>query len=267
MTFHEPFFEAPLSNVLIVTGVLVLLAAVLGGLPGMHRMDEKGRKAAWVVGPSLIVVGLVVVPAILPTPGPSPPATATPTDALDVATATATATREGSTDPTDEPGPVTEADPVTEDRPTQRPDDPGASVVRESEPNDAAVDATLLEAGATGEGSVAPPLGAYQTVDTDQFAFWATAGESVTVEVTRRGGVGTLYAVLYDPNGHSEPSQVLVDDLTAVESGGTMRVETTARQTGYYYVMVTGAFYFIDIDWYLYDGGHGDYTVQVETGS
>lgn len=233
MQLLELLFEAPVANVLIGAGVLVLLAGVLGKLPGLDRIDDRGRRAAWVVGPALILVGVVLV-------------------------AGAAGGGTGTDDPEgfgDTLPPATE-----ETTPARTP-----TTVREVEPNDRANGATLLPPAAVGVGTITPPSGGAETADTDQFRFWAEAGEAVIVELSRDGGFGTLYTVVYDPNGASEPSQSLVNDVTPVGGGGPVTVEFTPRQTGHHYVVVSGSFTFTDIDFVRFDGGHGDYTVRIET--
>lgn len=216
--------------------VLVLLAGVLGKLPGMERIDERGRTAAWVVGPTLIVLGLLLVAGVGDGDGREPPVT--------------------PADPADGPS---SPDVATDSGP------PTLVTVREIEPNDAAQGATLLPPASVGEGAIARPAGGAETADTDQFRFWATAGESVTVEVSRNGRFGTLYAVVYDPTGDSEPTRSLVNDVAPVGGSGPVTIEFTPRQTGYHYAVVTGSFTFNDIDFVRFDGGYGEYTVRVGT--
>jgi hypothetical protein len=240
MIFLEPFLEAPLANVLIVIGVLIIFAAIFGGLPGMDRIDEKGRKAAWVLGPLLVAVGLMFVVGLLPPIDTNGDTTGEPQNS----SPTSTPTPELNTDT---PEPTVE------------------SAVLESEPNENLGTATVLESDSIGEG-VVNPTDAYGLNDVDCFAFPVTAGESVSVEVARTAGSGTLYTYLSNRTGHSEPSGYFLSDLLSVPSGESVRQETVARTTGYYYVVVGNAYY--DDYGSLYsDGGFGEYTIRVETGN
>ncbi|MWG35197.1 PPC domain-containing protein [Halomarina oriensis] len=247
MQFVETLFEAPLANVLIGAGVLVLLAGVLGTLPGLERIDERGRRAAWVVGPALILTGLLLVSGVVTNE-------TTPAEGTGDTNGLAVPTTPSDTRPTAAPG-------------ASAPTTGSTSLVQEIEPNDAAQRATLLPPGATGAGTIARPPGGYETADTDQFRFWAVAGEAVTVEVSRDGGYGTLFAVVYDPNGGSHPSRSLQNDVAPVGGGGPLTVEFIPQTTGYHHVVVTGSFDFGDIDYQRFDGGYGDYTVRVEGGT
>jgi hypothetical protein len=267
MLFVDALLNAPLPNLLVVLGAFFVLLAVVSKLAtntplGTIDADGKGRAVAVVVGPLLIVLGLLVVPAVVPadstTPAPAP-------ESLPAGTV---ATLTPSGEETTPPERVTPVDRTVTSTPVQEtpiPPDPDRTLV-EREPNDAAVSATVVERGVTIGGEVRSTYDPDPSMDSDYFAVWADAGEPIRVDVARAGGPGTLYVVLLDPNGLSEPNGNWLSDVVVVESGDRVRLETVAGQSGYHYVLVSGWIYLVDLDLYFNDGGTGAYTVAVDVG-
>lgn len=62
MSFHAPIFETPLPNVLIISGIFFLLIAIIGEFRGRFDVGKTGRIVAGVVGPILIITGLLLLP-------------------------------------------------------------------------------------------------------------------------------------------------------------------------------------------------------------
>ena len=77
MLFIDSLLNAPLPNLLIVLGAFFVLLAVVSKLAtntplGTVDADGKGRMVAGIIGPVLIVMGLLVMLAITPSPTPQP---------------------------------------------------------------------------------------------------------------------------------------------------------------------------------------------------
>lgn len=266
MMFIDSLLAAPLPNLLIVLGAFFVLLAVVSKIAtstplGTLDADGKGRTVAAIIGPILIVMGLLVIPAVTPATTPSPldqefvnqeVASLTPESREETPPERATGVDQSLADTTpNDPAPLT---PQTGTR------------LFEVEPNDDAFDADVLESGDSISGEVLSTYSADPSLDSDYFAVWVDAGDPLTVDVSRAGGVGTLYVVVLDPNGLSEPSGNWLSDIVPVGSDGMARVDTVASQTGYHYVLVSGWIYLTDLDLYYNDGGNGGYTVTVGSG-
>ena len=263
MLFVDALLNAPLPNLLIVLGAFFVLLAVVSKLAtntplGTVDADGKGRMIAAVVGPLLIVMGLLVIPAITPDSTPQPQPDPGPlTDDGRILTLTET-----SRTPPDDL--TTQARTLTPIPTEQTPIDPGPDrMLFEQESNDLAATATLVESGVTISGEIRSTYDPDPSMDSDYFAVWVDAGDPITVDVQREAGRGTLYVVLLDPNGLPEPNRDWLSDVVTLPGSQQIQLNAVARQSGYHYVVVTGWIYLVDYDLYFNDGGNGGYTVDI----
>ncbi|WP_372911569.1 PPC domain-containing protein [Salinigranum sp.] len=266
MTFIDSLLAAPLPNLLIVIGAFFVLLAVVSKITtstplGTLDADGKGRTVAAIIGPILIVMGLLVIPAVTPAATPSLPDQEL--SGLEVAPLTPES-RDG-TPPERATGVDQSLADTTPNQPAPLTPNAGERL-SEVEPNDDAFDADVVEPGDSISGEVFSTYSADPSFDSDYFAVWVDTGDPLTVDVTRAGGAGTLYVAVLDPNGFSEPSGTWLSDIAPVGSDGSVRVDTVASQTGYHYVLVSGWIYLTDLDLYYNDGGNGGYTVTVGPG-
>lgn len=268
MSFVDSLLAAPLPNLLIVLGAFFVLLAVVSRITtstplGTLDADGKGRAIAAIIGPVLIVMGLLLIPAVAPTPAP----TASPPDQEMASQGVATLAPSRDETP---PERATAVDQSLADRTPSRTTPrtaPAGERLFEVEPNDDALSADVVELGGSISGEVASTSSADPSLDSDYFAVWVDAGDPLAVEVSRAGGIGTLYVVVLDPNGLSEPGGDWLSDIVPVGSDGVARVDTVASQSGYHYVLVSGWIYLTDLDQYYNDGGNGGYTVTVGSSS
>jgi hypothetical protein len=265
MLFVDSLLTAPLPNLLIVLGAFFVLLAVVSKLAtntplGTVDADGKGRMVAAVVGPLLIVMGLLVIPAVAPADPPD--------DGPTLVNGTV-GTLTPPADDVTPPEQLTETDRTVTATPSQAtpiPPDPTRTLV-ELEPNDAALSATLVEGGVTIAGEVRSTYDPDPSMDSDYYAVWVDAGDTVTVDVTRDAGPGTVYVALLDPDGLPEPSGDWLADVMTVQGGERVRIDTVATRSGYHYVVVTGWVYLVDYDLYFNDGGNGGYVVDIGAGA
>jgi hypothetical protein len=262
MLFVDSLLNAPLPNLLIVLGAFFVLLAVVSKLAtntplGTVDADGKGRMVAGVIGPLLIVMGLLVIPALTPGPIPDPEPTPVP-DPNGTGLVLTENSRTPPPDITAQPRTVT---PVPTDV-TPIPADPDRMLF-ERESNDLLTTATLVESGVTITGEIRSTYDPDPSMDTDYYAVWVDAGDPITVDMARETGVGTLYVTILDPNGLPEPNRNWLTDIITVPGGQRVQLNAVARQSGYHYVGVAGWVYLADYDLYFNDGGHGGYTVDI----
>lgn len=110
-----------------------------------------------------------------------------------------------------------------------------SAIVPEGEPNDTPWDATPIESGVAASGTVDDLYNPYTDwYDQDYFLVHAAGGGEIAAELDRSGGSGTLYVAIgtLDNVPLTEFRPVGVDD--------SRTVRTTAPETGWYLVYVTG---------------------------
>jgi hypothetical protein len=261
MSVVDSLLTAPLPNLLIVLGAFFVFLAIVGKLTtntaiGSFDADGKGRMIAAVIGPILIVMGLLVIPSVAPDPTPAPEP--------ELVGVTGERLTENDQTPPGDLTPVDRTVASTPEQETAIPPDPDRTLF-EREPNDAALTSMLVEPGATVSGEIRSTYDPDPSMDSDYFAVWVDAGDPITVEVARDSGPGTVYVTVLDPDGRSEPNGDWLSDVITVEGGDRIQIRTVASQSGYHYVLVSGWVYLIDYDLYFNDGGNGGYTVDIGT--
>lgn len=262
MSVTDSLLNAPLPNLLIVLGAFFFLLAIVSEITdtplGSLTADGYGRAIAFAIGPLFLALGVVVLlvtTPVVPAAGPN-------TEQTSASGAVGTLTPSGMD--TTPPERLTPLDHTLTRTPQEETPTTSTSgrLLLEREPNDDAFNADVIGVGDSISGEVRSTYSADPWLDSDYFAVWVEAGDPVTVDVIRDGGVGTLYVVVLDPNGLPEPSGDWLLDTMLVQSGGRVQVDTVASQTGYHYVYVGG---FVYLDQYYTDGGNGGYTVEIRS--
>ncbi|MEF8842790.1 MAG: hypothetical protein V5A62_14390 [Haloarculaceae archaeon] len=110
-----------------------------------------------------------------------------------------------------------------------------SATVPEGEPNDTPWDATPIESGVAASGTVDDLYNPYTDwYDQDYFLVHATGGRGIAAELDRSGGSGTLYVAI------GTLDNVPLTEFRPVGVDESRTVRTTAPETGWYLVYVTG---------------------------